>query len=681
MKQAGLENYSQLILSKKDEVTFPANVRASGGKRLINALNLVNFQGGHIVLYFKHPEFDSSFSVRVKPMPVLSDSLHCLWTEPANLPKIKAMQFQYIILESGKKNLFAIPSIKEMTGEGISFILPDTCLELNIRKIRRFKCEGEDIRAEIIQNAACLEGVLRDFNSNSFSVTVQGETLKKSKWINQDVPVMLLLKKGGSLVYSAQCEIFRESGERESKVFVLRPEKTRIQRYKQKEYRSSRVQISPPLNVSFQHPLTGKTMNLEISDISGLGFSTEEFMDSSTLLPGLAIPRLEIQFATESSITSEGQVIYNEPKDDKCLKCGIAFLDIDIKEQAKLSHLLQHSRNNKSHVSTKIEPDDLWELLFETGFIYPKKYASILQNKQAFKETYKKLYEDNPHIFRHFGYRDKGALLGHISMIRFYERAWLIQHHAAANSARAGVEVVNRTGSYVNDFHSLHSACMDFVMCYFRPENRFPDRVFGGSARSAKNPKACSLDSFAYFSFPTGHQAEPPEGWALPAPATREDIMELEDFYEGISGGLALRAMDLTPDSFELEGLAWEYARIGFNREKKVYALIKDGLARAVFMLNISDMGLNLSSVNNSITAFVLDRELPRDALVSALSMLAKKIGGDDAAVLLYPTSYADKAAINYEKVYTLWVLNTQNMDDYFRHVNPLLNRFRKDEA
>ncbi|MDA8173064.1 MAG: hypothetical protein M0018_00580, partial [Nitrospiraceae bacterium] len=373
MQHADLELYTQLVLSQKGGDAFPENGKAADKKRLINALNYVNFQGGQIVLYFKHPEFNSSFSVNVKPSPVLSDFLDCPWTEKPNLAKLKAMQFQYLILDNGKKNLFAIPSVKEINDEGISFILPETCLELNIRKIRRFKCEGEDIKAEVIQNAACLEGVLRDFNSGSLSVIVHGESLKKSKWINLDAPVMLLLKKAEGLVYSGQCEIFREGGERESKVFVLRPKRLNIPRYRKKEFRSSRVQITPPLSACFRHPLTGKIMNLEIFDISGTGFSTEEQMNSPVLLPGLVIPDIEIQLACNTNITSHGQVVYSEPNSEGSSRGGIAFLDMELKEQSKLFSLLQRARNRKNS-NSKLDPDDLWELLFEAGFIYPGKY-------------------------------------------------------------------------------------------------------------------------------------------------------------------------------------------------------------------------------------------------------------------------------------------------------------------
>ena len=41
--------------------------------------------------------------------------------------------------------------------------------------------------------------------------------------------------------------------------------------------------------------------------------------------------------------------------------------------------------------------------------------------------------------------------------------------------------------------------------------------------------------------------------------------------------------------------------------------------------------------------------------------------------VLLYPTSYIENESISYEKLYTLWVLNLQNLDDYFRYLTRLL--------
>jgi hypothetical protein len=100
-----------------------------------------------------------------------------------------------------------------------------------------------------------------------------------------------------------------------------------------------------------------------------------------------------------------------------------------------------------------------------------------------------------------------------------------------------------------------------------------------------------------------------------------------------------------------------------------------DGCAKAIVMLNISDIGLNLSNLTNCINVFVMDADLPRNVLISAISKLSKYYVQNEVPVLLHPVSYADKQFIPHEKIYNMWVLNMQNTDDYFKYMGHLLNR------
>jgi len=134
-------------------------------------------------------------------------------------------------------------------------------------------------------------------------------------------------------------------------------------------------------------------------------------------------------------------------------------------------------------------------------------------------------------------------------MLRFYDKTWLVQHHAARHSRknRAGLVVAEQLGQYINEFHYLASANMNYLACYYRSGNRFPDRVYGGIARALNNKKASSIDLFGYFHWRTGEKTpELPEGFEL-VECQPDDLTELNAFYECFSGGLLLQALDLTP--------------------------------------------------------------------------------------------------------------------------------------
>ena len=252
----------------------------------------------------------------------------------------------------------------------------------------------------------------------------------------------------------------------------------------------------------------------------------------------------------------------------------------------------------------------------------------------------------------------------------------MIQHHAANRSAsiKAGITVLDQIGRFINDSHRLYSVQMNFVFCYFRPENKFPNRVFGEVARNIADPKGCSLDTFAYFHYKKIIDSELhlPEPWRL-IKTEPEDLAELETFYEHESGGLMLNALELEPDSVDINKLSKEYQRLGFKRERHLFSLKKDGILKAVVMVNIADMGLNLADLTNCIKVIVIDSDdLPKDVFNLMFSKLSPKFEQNEIPVLIYPVSYAEKESIPYEKSYNLWALDMKHTDLYFKHLNRL---------
>lgn len=137
-----------------------------------------------------------------------------------------------------------------------------------------------------------------------------------------------------------------------------------------------------------------------------------------------------------------------------------------------------------------------------------------------------------------------------------------------------------------------------------------------------------------------------------------------------------LHALNLEHGLIDSNELTKEYRRLGFKREKHLFSLRKDGDVKAVIMVVVSDLGLNLSDLTNCIQVFVLDpADLSADILYSNLSHLSHYFEKEKISILLYPVHYADTQSIFYEKIYTLWVLNMQNTDDYFRYMTNLFTR------
>ncbi len=429
--------------------------------------------------------------------------------------------------------------------------------------------------------------------------------------------------------------------------------------------------------------MTGKTINLKVIDISGSGFSVGEDKHNVMLLPGMIIPELNLVFSNSFSFTCRVQVIYStatsEGLEAAYVKCGFAILDMEIRDHIIYLALLNQGTDMFSYIGNRVDMDALWLFFFETGFIYPKKYKFIKENISKYKLIYEKLYNQNPHVARHFIYQNKGNILGHMAMLRFYDSSWMIHHHAAQKkeSNNAGISVLNQIGRSINDSHNLHSARMNYVFCYFRPDNKFPNRVFGGFSRHLKNACGCSLDTFAYLHYQRDmcSAMDITDDWELKKSKTA-DLVELKNFYEHESGGLMTTAMDMEPAMADSDEILETFRKLGLEREKSFYSVKNEGVLKAVIMVNIADVGINMSELTSSIKVIVVDADkFQKDIFNWVLMQLSEKFERDEIPVLIYPVSYAQRQAIAYEKLYTLWILNLQYLDPYFKFCETLLRR------
>jgi hypothetical protein len=668
------------VASRQSQFEKPGSARKVDKNQLINKLNYINFQDGAVLINFNHLKYDKTITLKATPQPCMGDLVDCLWLEGEYLPHIiQNYQFKNILITNGQKLLKVEPEVIRIDAEGISVLLPESCREISTRKTRRYPCEG--ITVQLIQNSTVFSGALMDFNGFSFRAKLTATPPQTFDWINPEYPVNVMVSNPAVTIYSGECKIIRHTRGQKTRNYILEPLKQEIPRFKQKEFRSERYVLTPSPNMVSRHPFTAMRVDLKVVDLSGSGFSVEEDECNTTLLPGMILHELDLSFADSYKIKCSAQVVFRkeavDPNGDKWIKCGLALLDMDVHDHLKLISMLHQAKNKNSYICNDVDLDALWDFFFETGFIYPDKYASIQKNKKQIKETYAKIYAHNPQIARHFIYQEKGTIFGHMAMLRFYENAWMIHHHAARKSAlnKAGLIVLDQIGRMINDSHHLYSLHMDYMICYYRPDNKFPSRVFGGAARNIGDPKGCSLDGFAYQHYhnPLGSMSDMPQGWQI-TETQPEDLQELAGFYEHISGGLLLDALDLRPEKIDCVELSREYGKLGLTRLRYLYSLKNNGQLKAVFLVNQSDLGLNLSDNTNCVKVFVTDSQnFSAEILETAISKIAKITGKKDFPTLIYPAAFADERDIAYDKTYNLWVCSLQYSDAYFRYLKRLV--------
>ena len=439
----------------------------------------------------------------------------------------------------------------------------------------------------------------------------------------------------------------------------------------------------------FSHPLTGQINRLDVMDLSGSGFSVGELPQDAQLLPGMKLTDLELHLSDTLKLACQAQVVYTRcEKSDSSVgqqRSGLAILDMTITDHTQLMAILHRAENRHHGVSPSLDIDRLWEFFFDSGFIYPQKYHSFQEHRREFRETYAKLYNRAPEIARHFVYQECSQIMGHIAMLRTHSNTWLVHHHAADRnrSKTAGLRTMQLVCEAINESEGLYSSHMDYVTLYYRPENRFPHRIFGGAADFYEDRQSCSVDTLSYFHYEKKYDIRWKDsgGWQL-APARSEDLLNLEAFYQRTSGGLMLQAMDLTPERPDDRELNISYEMAGFQRQQMLFALRHNDITIALFAVLRTEVGLNLSNLTNAITVIALEpKALSREAFFTAISMLATKFPQKKTPILVYPKEYAPSQAIPVEKHYNFWALDCRNLDPYFEFCNKLFNRLTDESG
>lgn len=655
---------------------------------MINRLNYLHFQSTALTVLLAHRQNGRMLRLSANPEACTDENLACHWITPL-APGISSRDFEIRHLEIPHDHHILQVELREplFTEVGLRCRLPEVCQQLTARRIRRHPCTG--IEVSVVQDGAVFTGVLEDFSAAAFRLELKARPPQTFQWLKTDEALTVTFIQEGRTLLSTSGKLLRSHGRRDQRTVVIVPDLTQQRRYPPKKHRNRRLELRPAPEAVFTHPLTKKLIRLDVSDLSGAGMAVVEAHQEAQLLPGMQIDSFELRLADSFSLSCQAQVVYcqshaDSENDDAPVRCGLAILDMEVSDHTRLMALLHRADNHRKGVSPKIDLDQLWEFFFASGFIYPQKYLSVQEYRDEFKATYAKLYDSAPEIARHFIYQENSRIVGHMAMLRQFSNSWLIHHHAAdrTHSRTAGLETLQLVGEAVNESQALYSAHMDFVMCFYRPENRFPQRIFGGVASHYEDPSLCSVDTFDYFHYHKDYDLKwrDKETWEL-APAGENDLLDLEAFYRNRSGGLMLQGMDLTPQQQDMTSLEECYLKAGFHHQQSLFALKKDYRTVALFMLLRTEVGLNLSNLTNAITVIVLDnRALPREAYFTAVSMLAARYPQDEVPVLTYPSDYAASQSIEVEKQYNLWVLDCQHLDPYFEFCSNYFKRMNHQE-
>ncbi len=370
-----------------------------------------------------------------------------------------------------------------------------------------------------------------------------------------------------------------------------------------------------PVSVLLAAPLlAGQPLEREVLEISstGLSFALDPAFD--LFPPGMRLSRVELKLPG-LTFACAGSVKNLAPLGDgtRAVRCGVSFEGLDAEERDRLADALMRQRYPGLRDCSALSFDDLFRFFQETRFLYPEKLAALEPILPEVRKTFTRLHAKPSSLFKSLVYLEDGKTLAHGSSVRVYRRTVVLQHLAGTSrvSHRPPPQVLNLGFAE----YLTQSIDLEYVKFYFRPDNKWPSRVFGNFARKVSNRQLSDLRTFAYVTLPTRVEL-PADGQIRVIEAAPGDLSLVEQYFVANARGLLLRSDDLTRGALPLTELNASFGELGLYRRRAVLLALRGDEPLGFALCELSSPGMNLSELLSSFRIHLFpaagDAEDPR---------------------------------------------------------------------
>ena len=632
-----------------------------------------HFSNKTIQLHIRNSVSGEESLLEALPEPYVDDTLNVRLENNRQL-NFSEYTLINIIINNGKSIIVAPVETASISNDIVTAGLKERGRVWNMRQNRRHPANIY-ICAEIEQDNHTLKGSLKEFSSGGFCIELDPDFFFSNEDFDIKKPFSVQLS-GDKVFYSGLCTYVKTFLYENNRLIVLAINNEETLQ-KRRENRNPRVTLVPPPKIIFTHPFLNEEFEFELANISSAGFSLQLSTDESSLLPSLYIEDLYIVINSNIKLKCTARIEYCLRLDEKHVKYGFSILDMDMNTFNQLFAIICNADNPCVNLSPKIDLDSLWEFFFKSRFIYPKKYKMIESRRGEIRDIYSKLYQNGREIFSYVTYQENGKILGHCSMIRAYQRAWLVQHLAAIsaeNTNKVGIHMVSQLFNWAETMFKIPSTKMDYLMFYYRPDNKFTEYFFDGFYKEVNNSSILSQDTFAYL--PCSLDSNKnflPEEFKIEE-LNSEDYEILDKFYQKKSGGgFFLKSLGFGI-KFDEEPLEEIYNRMELTRASKLYSLKENNKLKAVFIIDWSNIGINMSELLNCIKIFVIEMNLSWEYLKSAINAFGIIYPDDKISVMIYPTEYLNLNNIYTDRYYNLWMLESNYGYEYIDYLKQRSN-------
>jgi hypothetical protein len=241
----------------------------------------------------------------------------------------------------------------------------------------------------------------------------------------------------------------------------------------------------------------------------------------------------------------------------------------------------------------EISIDELFELYQRTGFLYPEKASRLLPHLDLVKENWRRMLraEESLLYVLTAGNNERGR--ASLAVWRSSRHGWTYQHLVSENNPFA-----SRSVMLAAEAESILKGSDESAQNWYRPENRFPARVFGSMAQSIGGSLS-SAQQHAYLALSRKTVLPSDAGVRIVAydASRNRDLCAIAELTRG---HVYVSAEELASDvPFKaLDGL---YRRVGLRRTRDVWLAYRKGTDEPIgaALAYRGPLGLNFSFLEN----------------------------------------------------------------------------------
>lgn len=259
--------------------------------------------------------------------------------------------------------------------------------------------------------------------------------------------------------------------------------------------------------------------------------------------------------------------------------------------------------------------EEIFELYEHTGFLYPDKAARLFPHLPKVRENWRRMLSAGESLLYVLTAGDKKRGRASLAVWRSTRSGWMSQHLVSENNPYASRAVMLAAAAA-----RIRKGCDLSAQNWFRPENRFPARVFGSMVQTI-GERLSSVQRHAYFALPRTLSLPTQQKIRIVRydPSHQEALLEIA---AAARGSIYMMAEELTQDP-EFAAVDELYRRVGLRRTRQIwlaYRVNKEEPIGAAIAYR-GPLGVNFSYLENRCD-LLLHPTLPETEVSEAASAL-----------------------------------------------------------